>query len=468
MFDVCAYFKLFLYFYAHSLFCLSSHVVRTVNSAEVTAIQRRKKKRKRWKLIPKDKDSELKCWPQDKCTHEQCLKIESQPDFAQRRAQNLHDFKNADYEARVNCVGSHICFPAPAKRKTAESWLNGSGERAKCKASYPKTRFFRFSGFGFGEYRVCFNYLKWFYSIGPNALRTIIRLTWESRRAGHLQYHHKSSYKGFKNTECADQPWVLHVVAFIIANISLEQQHYVASDAKNGLLYMALHGGMKMTFGRVWDLYMQETQPERYAHYLKCLAKKNKKSKFGCGDKEVEHAEKDLGDVAAEDMVVDDAQESQDAHRMESDSDNDIMDDMDVLPSQLLDLYTTQDGAHEEEDEKMEELSRDDTQAASLAEVIANQRMQSCLSGDRAVDGAQETVLRETEDLHALGCEHDDEEAPTIIGGPRPGKAYFCKVLRETLLLTSKRFGQDECNECTMLKVQLDAETDEEKLQELF
>ena len=176
------------------------------------------------------------------------------------------------------------------------------------------------SYFGFGDYKVCFNYLKWFYAIGKESLSKIINLIWETRQSGHIRYEHASNYKGHCNTVCESQPWLMQVIEWMLNNISLTPQHYKPSKEKNGMVYMELHDGEQMTFEKIWHLFMKHTQAASYSHYV---------------------------------------------------------------------------------------LNKNDP---------------------------------------------DPEIVP-----PKPTKEYFCRVLRTELLLAPKRFGQDECNACTELKVMLEA-----------
>lgn len=248
----------------YRFFALSEHVTRPINSSEVTAIKRRRKKRKAQRAVLRDDRELLEYWPQTKCECEQCALIERQPQFEDRRFKILRQFKQSTYEERVNQLAQHIIFPPPTKKKAAEAWSNGSPHHK----NYPANRVFRISGFGFGEFTVCFAYLKWFYAIGKESLRKIIKIVWDTRQSGCLRYEHVSAYKGFKNTECVDQPWLLQVIQWILDNIALTPQHYVSSNRKNGTVYMEMKDGEQMTFEKIWHLFMKETQPAAYAHYV--------------------------------------------------------------------------------------------------------------------------------------------------------------------------------------------------------
>ena len=90
----------------HSLFALSEHVARTINSSEVTEIKRRKKKKcashsSRY-AVPRVDRELLEYWPQTKCDCDQCALLERQPQFENRRRQILKQFKQSTFEERVN------------------------------------------------------------------------------------------------------------------------------------------------------------------------------------------------------------------------------------------------------------------------------------------------------------------------------------------------------------------------------
>ena len=141
---------------------------------------------------------------------------------------------------------------------------------------------------------------------------------------------------------------------------------------------------------------------------------KNRKNKTGTGQRQTDPEEDDTV-VASCEMQI---------GNVSHDSDDAIMEDMDVLPSQLNALQQETAGGGDSEEEHEEEEK----------------------SGE---------------------LQNEDDQSRLLECGPKPGKEYFCRVLRADLLLASKRFGQDECNECSILRVQLDVEDEPEKIQEL-
>ena len=238
-------------------FNLSQHKVRTVN-AEITTIPFRKQKQKK---IANECIHEY--WPQNKCSHIECLAIEKQNNFESSLFNTRRQFKKLNYEAKLNFIAGFIQWPDPKRKLTVDKWLD-AGASNKC--NYPQNRKFMIPGFGFGAYYVCFDYLKYFLCIGKEALRKYIKLIWECRSKGLLYYKHISKYAGYCNTKLKVQRWILDAIEFILENISCSKEHYVSR--KTGMVYLELTNGERMTLSKAWRLYIEKKQPRSYEHYV--------------------------------------------------------------------------------------------------------------------------------------------------------------------------------------------------------
>ena len=222
----------------------------------VTEIPRKKKKKKDFGAPLRE------YWRQKKCNHAECLKIEEQHEFKRRRVENLRILKRLTYQELVNFIMSCVDWPEPSKARVLQRWLSGS----VTKRTYPQNRKFKLNKFGFGSQEVCFDYFKWYLSIGHYTLRNCLKKIWNCRVRGKLFYIHSSPYHGYKNTKREEQIWVTSACKFLLEFVPLSAEHYVCK--KTGKIYLELFEGEWTTLAKCWEWYMLRYQSASYQHYV--------------------------------------------------------------------------------------------------------------------------------------------------------------------------------------------------------
>lgn len=240
----------------------------SVQDDEITDIPRRKQPSQN-----KPKQLKMKFYNQLKCNHSRCLQFEEQfddeEDFIRWQSKMRQRFHTLNDPAKVQYLASLVTWRKP--KRTTQIWLNNDSVK-----SYPLTYEIRVHAVnGLGSYLICRNYFKHLFSIGVSKFTSMMQTIWLSRSCGDLMIEHKQNYKGYKN-KTEEPQWIKEFVSWAINNKDLSRSHYTKDK---DTIYFELDGTEKETWTRLWQQFIEHTQPDSYHNYVAnekdCLVDEN-------------------------------------------------------------------------------------------------------------------------------------------------------------------------------------------------